>query len=101
MDQVGIDLVVIREGADAEQAIFRLENNPDVVGHIVRHQRGDADAKVPIKAVLHLASGLGRHLLACPDHQALASSRGRVVDRTGTRLNSSHYVASRMTSSAR
>src|SRR3546814_13566789 len=74
-----IYLVVKREGAEAEQAIFRLDNNLDVVGHIVRHQRGDADAKVHIKAVLQLASGLGRHLSACPDHQAPASSRRRVV----------------------
>src|SRR3546814_18867355 len=55
IDQVGIDLVVIREGADAEQAIFRLENNLDVVGDIVRNQRGGADAKVHIKTVLPLA----------------------------------------------
>src|SRR3546814_2678504 len=51
VDQVGVDLVLGRERADAEQAVLRLQPHVHAVGDVVGHQRRQADAKVDVHAV--------------------------------------------------
>ena len=70
VDQVGIDFVVVGEGADAQHPVLRLQGNGDAGGHMVRHQRRDADAQVDVKAVAQLARGAGGHLVAGPAPRA-------------------------------
>ena len=66
IDQVGIDLVVIREGADAQHPVLGLQGDVHAFGDMVGHQRRDADAEVDVEAVLQLLRGARRHLVARP-----------------------------------
>jgi hypothetical protein len=73
IDQVRVLLPLIGEGAEAEHAVLALQLHGHAVGHVVRHQRRDADAEVHVEAVLQLAAaraaissrvqGMGRVLL--------------------------------------
>ena len=76
VDQVGVDLVVGRVGADAEDAVLGLQHDLDVVGHVVGHEGRQADAEVDVRAVVELGGGAGGHLLAGQGH-AQDSSRSR------------------------
>ena len=62
VDEVGVDLVFGRVRADAEDAVLGLQQDRDAVGHVVRHERRQADAEVHVRAVGELLRGAGRHL---------------------------------------
>src|SRR5690606_39786310 len=57
IDQVGVDLVFGREGADAEQAVLALQPYVHALGDVVGHQGGQADAEVDVHAVGQVAGG--------------------------------------------
>ena len=57
VDQVGVDLVLGRERADAEQAVLALQPDVDVGADEVGHQRRQADAEVDVEAVLQFLRG--------------------------------------------
>ena len=65
VDEVGIDLILGRVGADAQQAVLRLEHEVDALGQEVRNQCRHADAEVDVAAVFEFLGGTGRHLIAC------------------------------------
>ncbi len=65
VDEVGIDLILGRVGADAEQAVLRLKHEVDALGQEVRNQGRHADAEVDVAAVFEFLGGTGRHLIAC------------------------------------
>ena len=60
VDQVGVLLAVDGVGADAEDAVLGLQHDLDVVGHVVGHQRRQADAQVDVGAVGELGARRGR-----------------------------------------
>ncbi|MEO0061448.1 MAG: hypothetical protein RLZZ08_8 [Pseudomonadota bacterium] len=66
VDQVGVDLVVIGERADAQHAVFALQGHVHAGGDVVCHKCGDADAKVDVKAILQFLRGALGHLVAAP-----------------------------------
>jgi hypothetical protein len=68
VDEVGIDVVFGRERANAQHAVLALQPDFDVGGHVIGHQRGNADAKVDVIAVVQFAGGARRHLVLCPRH---------------------------------
>src|SRR3546814_114447 len=68
VDPFRVDLVLGRERADAEQAVFRLQPDVHSVGDVVRHQGRQADAEVDVHAVGELTGGALRHLFAGPGH---------------------------------
>ena len=68
VDQVGVDLVLGRERADAEHAVLALQPDLDARRHVVGDQRRQADAEVHVEAVLQFARGARRHFVACPGH---------------------------------
>ena len=68
VDEVGVDGVVGGVGADAEDAVLRLQDDLDVVGHVVGHEGRQADAEVDVGAVLELGGGPGGHLLTGQRH---------------------------------
>src|SRR3546814_514992 len=78
-DVCSSDLALVREGPDPEHAIFRLQDNLDIGRHEIGDERRDSYPEIDIKAVFQFECGAGRHLFACPGHQACSSSRGRVV----------------------
>ena len=51
VDEVGVDLGVVREGADAQHAVLALQPDGDLRVDEVGHQRGHADAEVHVEAV--------------------------------------------------
>ena len=51
VDQVGIDFGIERIGADAEHAIFRVQDYFHAFGHIVGDQRGHPDSEVDVVTV--------------------------------------------------
>ena len=55
VDQIGIDFLVERIGADAEHAVLRVQRDIHAGGDVVGHERRHADAKVDVVAVLELA----------------------------------------------
>ena len=69
IDDVGVDLVVEREGADAQHAVLALQGDVDILRHVVRHQRRNADAEIDVVAVLQFLGGARRHLIAGPGHR--------------------------------
>src|SRR5690606_19100218 len=68
VDQVGVDLVLGRERADAQQAVLRLQPDIDAVRDVVGHHRGQADAKVHVHAVAEFLRGALGHLVTGPGH---------------------------------
>ena len=68
VDHVGVDLVLGREGADAQQAVLALQPNLHARGHVIGHHRGQADAEVDVEAVLKFLRGACRHLVSRPSH---------------------------------
>src|SRR3546814_87438 len=74
-----VRFALVREGPDPEHAIFRLQDNLDIGRHEIGDERRDSYPEIDIKAVFQFECGAGRHLFACPGHQACSSSRGRVV----------------------
>ena len=54
VDEVGIDFGIERIRADAEHAVFRLQNYVHAFWHVVGHQRGHANAQVDVVAVAQL-----------------------------------------------
>ena len=68
VDEVRIDFVVRGEGANAEQSIFALQPHVHACGNVVRHQRGQANAKVHVVAVTQFLRRTGRHLVVVPGH---------------------------------
>ena len=77
IDQVGVHLVLVGEGADAQHAVLALQPHLDVVGHEVGHQRRDADAEIHIEAVLQLLRRARGHLVLGPGHVLLLKLYGR------------------------
>src|SRR3546814_4872870 len=76
---IGIDLIIIRKGADAEHAVFRLEDDLDVRRHEIRDESRDADSEIDVEAVLEFERRTRCHVFTGPGHQAVSSSRVRVV----------------------
>src|SRR3546814_17883345 len=74
-----IDLVIIRKGADAEHAVFRLVDDLDVRQHEIRDESRDADSEIDVEAVLEFERRTRCHVFTGPGHQAVSSSRVRVV----------------------
>jgi len=68
VDQVGVDFVLGRERADAEQAVLRLQPHVHPLGNVVGDQGRQADAQVHVGAVGQFAGGALRHLVAGPGH---------------------------------
>ena len=66
VDQIRVDLVFGREGADAQHAVFRLKRHVYAFGNVVAHQRRDTDAEVHVPAVLQLFCCAFGHLIAIP-----------------------------------
>src|SRR5690606_10613210 len=64
VDQIGIDLVFFREGADAEQAVLGLQRDVHAFRDVVGDERRDADAEVHRVAVAQLGGRAARHPLA-------------------------------------
>ena len=77
VDEVRIDLVVGREGPDAEQAVLRLQVHGHARGDVVGDQGRDADAQVHVEAVAQLLRRALRHQVA--DRRVLLR-RGRARD---------------------
>ena len=80
IDQVGIDLVGVRERPDAKHAVLALQRDMHALRNVVGDQRRDADAEIDVIAVAQFLRGAGRHLVAVPaccflGHQALSLSR--------------------------
>jgi hypothetical protein len=71
VDQVGVDLVLGRERADAQHAVLGLQPHLHVGGHVVGHQRGHADAQVHVEAVAAVPWRRARHLVLGPGHVTL------------------------------
>ncbi|GCC44544.1 hypothetical protein chiPu_0028512, partial [Chiloscyllium punctatum] len=71
VDEVGIDLVLVRERTHAKHAVLALQVHVDAVGDVVRDQRRDADAEIDVIAVAQLLGGAGGHLFTGPGHEAL------------------------------
>ncbi len=83
VDQVGIDLVFGREGADAEQAVFRLQNDVDALRDEVGHQGRHADAEVDVGAVGQLLGHPFGHPFALglqAGNRAVAGTDGALFD---------------------
>ena len=51
VDEVGIDFGFERIGADAEHAVFGLENNVHALGDVIGYERGHANAEIYVVAV--------------------------------------------------
>ena len=64
IDQVGVDVLLGRERADAEQAVLGLQGDVHAFGNVVGHQRRDADAEIDVVAVAQLLRRAFRHQLA-------------------------------------
>src|SRR5690606_16902196 len=75
VDQVGVDLVLGRERADAEQAVLRLQPDVHAIWDVVGHQCRQADAEVDVHAVLELTGGALRHFFAGPGHYGAPAGR--------------------------
>ena len=71
VDEVGVFLAFVGEGAHAEQAVFALQDHADAVGQVVGHQRGDADAQVDVVAVVQFLGRDGSHFIPGPGHGVL------------------------------
>src|SRR3546814_15586619 len=52
VDEIEIDLIIIRKGADAEHAVFRLEDDRDVRRHEIRDERRDGVSEIDVATVL-------------------------------------------------
>src|SRR6185369_17728285 len=50
VDKIGIDRVRHRKGADAEQAVFRLQRDVHAIGNVVSNQGRNADAEIDVVA---------------------------------------------------
>src|SRR3546814_5712805 len=74
VDEVGVRFALVREGPDPEHAIFRLQDNLDIGRHEIGDERRDSYPEIDIKAVFQFECGAGRHLFACPGHQACSRS---------------------------
>ena len=68
VDHVGVDLIICRESAHAEQAVFRLQHDFHAFGNVVGNQGRNADAQVHVVAVLHFAGDALSHLFAGKSH---------------------------------
>ncbi|MNV91335.1 hypothetical protein D3C71_1858210 [compost metagenome] len=72
VDQVGVFLALIGEGAHAQHAVFRLQGHDHALGDVVGHQGRNADAQVHIEAVLQLFRGALGQLFAGAGHQTFS-----------------------------
>src|SRR5690606_16800037 len=70
VDEVWVDLVVGRVGADAEQPVLGVQDDVDASGEVVRHECRQTDAEVDVLPVGELLCGAYGHLLACAAHCA-------------------------------
>ena len=68
VDQVGILLAFIGEGADTEHAVLRLQRDLHSRRDVIRDERRNADAEVDVIAVLQFLRGACRHIVARPGH---------------------------------
>ena len=83
IDQVGIFLARIGEGAHAQHAVLALQRHFQARRNIVGHQGRDADAQIDIEAVFQFARGAGGDVFAGPGHHTPpVAGRGRVVTRS-------------------
>src|SRR3546814_13634212 len=71
-------LIIIRKGADAEHAVFRLEDDLDVRRHEIRDESRDADSEIDVEAVLEFERRTRCHVFTGPGHQAVRSEERRV-----------------------
>src|SRR5689334_17764353 len=66
VDQIWIDLVIIRERPDAEHPVLALQSNGDTLGHVIGDERRNADAEVHVETITQLFRRPRRHLVAGP-----------------------------------
>ena len=64
VDEVGVDRVLGRVGADAEHAVLGVQDDVDAVRDVVGHQGRQADAEVDVLAVGELGGDARRQLVA-------------------------------------
>jgi len=79
VDEVGIFVALEGEGAHPQDAVLGLQGHLHVVGDVVGHQGGNADAEVDVVTVAQLAGSDRCHLVAGPSHASAPAVRGRVV----------------------
>src|SRR5690606_2533554 len=79
VDQVGVDLVVRRVRADAEDAVLGVQRHPAALRHEAGDERGQPDAEVHVGAVGQLGCGAGGDLLPGPAHRPSPSAAPRTV----------------------
>src|SRR5665647_523585 len=69
VDQVRILFPINGIGPDTQDAVLGLQNQLDVLGDILRHQRWQADPEVDVVTIGELGGGAGGHLLTIKGHQ--------------------------------
>jgi len=68
INEICIGLALAREGANAQQAILGLEPDLYTGGHMVGHQRWNANSQVHIKTISEFLGGPRGHLVSAPGH---------------------------------
>ena len=68
IDQVGIDFIFRREGADSKQAVLGLQPHIHAIGNVVGHQRWQANTEIDVGAVVEFLGRTFGHLVAIPGH---------------------------------
>ncbi|MCY1240003.1 hypothetical protein D9M72_528310 [compost metagenome] len=85
VDEVGVFLSLVGEGAHAEQAVLALQDHADAIGQVVGHQRGDANAEVDVVAVVQFFGRDRSHFIPGPSHDdSPEESRGGAQAGTDT-----------------
>src|SRR5260221_3708009 len=75
IDEVRVYPALVRERADPEQTVFRLQRDVDALRDVIRDQGRYADAEVDVVAVVELLRRALRHQLA--DRRVLLARRAR------------------------
>ena len=66
IDQVGVDFLLGREGADPQHAVFRLQGNGHPRRNMVGNQGRNADPQIDVVAIAQFLRGASGHLVAAP-----------------------------------
>ena len=68
IDQIGVNLILCWEGANAQHPVFGLQGDMHAFGNVIGHQRGNADAKIDIHTILQFLRRARGHLVTVPGH---------------------------------
>jgi hypothetical protein len=74
VDQIGIDLILVREGPDPEHPVLALERDLHPLRDVVGDERRDSDPEIDVIPVAKLLGGAGGHLVAGPGHYEAPST---------------------------